>query len=187
MVLGVSLWTVAMGGDRAPALYEAWRWVHFTTDSGLPSNQVLQVVETPAGTVWAATQRGLAWYDDYRWHAIREGDGIPERASQQLVPLPDDSVLAVMDGRLYIGDANGSGELERVARSRREIIVGVRDGKDRNDAIAVVELREEKKAAGVAVSDGAVSHAEAGKCCEARKDDFVETHGACREGKKKPR
>ncbi len=32
-------------------LYEDWRWVHFTTASGLPSNTIINVVETTEGVV----------------------------------------------------------------------------------------------------------------------------------------
>src|SRR2546422_8211900 len=54
------------------ALNEEWRWVHFTTESGLPSNHVYDVVETGDGTTWASTADGLAWCDGFRWHAIED-------------------------------------------------------------------------------------------------------------------
>lgn len=47
-----------------------WRWVHFTVQSGLPSNHIYDIAETADGMVWVATAGGLAWYDGYRWISI---------------------------------------------------------------------------------------------------------------------
>ena len=41
-------------------LNQAWRWVLYTTESGLPSDRVLNVVESTTGVLWAQTGAGLA-------------------------------------------------------------------------------------------------------------------------------
>ncbi|MDI6766479.1 MAG: hypothetical protein QME52_06620 [Bacteroidota bacterium] len=51
-------------------LNDDWRWVRFTTDDGLPSNRVFDVIETKSGIVWAATEFGAAWYNGFYWHSI---------------------------------------------------------------------------------------------------------------------
>lgn len=48
---------------------QSWRWSRFTTESGLPSNQILDLIETEGGTVWVSTPKGIAWFDGYRWVA----------------------------------------------------------------------------------------------------------------------
>ncbi len=61
------------GADVAhgqPKYDEAWRWTHFTAETGLPSNAVDRVLESSDGTVWAMTPGGIAWFDDYRWHSV---------------------------------------------------------------------------------------------------------------------
>ena len=85
---------------------EDWRWVDFTTESGLPSNTVTNLIETPDGTVWAATSAGLAWYDNFRWHAITDS-ALTGKAPTWLAPDKNDSVLVVVDKRLYIGSSRG--------------------------------------------------------------------------------
>jgi signal transduction histidine kinase/ligand-binding sensor domain-containing protein len=88
-------------------LTESWRWVHFTTASGLPSNRVFNIIETPDGTVWAATQAGLAWFDGYAWHAIPKSDGLPEAKLNAVVPDGSNGLLVVAENRLYRGGRNG--------------------------------------------------------------------------------
>ncbi|GEM_PF-1086842 len=46
---------------------EDWRWVHFTTESGLPSNIIFEIRETPGGTPWVNTPKGYAWYNGHQW------------------------------------------------------------------------------------------------------------------------
>ena len=41
---------------------ESWRWVHFTTESGLPSSNVSDIVETPDSTLRAIAGAGGAIY-----------------------------------------------------------------------------------------------------------------------------
>jgi len=60
-------------------LNDSWRWVLFTTDDGLPSNRVFNIIETMSGTVWAVTQSGLAWFNGYYWEPIGEQKGLPSR------------------------------------------------------------------------------------------------------------
>ncbi len=91
----------------AQAFQDQWRWAHFTVESGLPSNNVLDVVETPAGTVWASTGGGIAWFDEYRWHPMGAAQGIPEREPSVIATHGDDELWAVVDGALYLGDKSG--------------------------------------------------------------------------------
>lgn len=50
---------------------ESWRWVNFTTESGLPSNNVFDVIETPDSTLWAVCDAGIAWYDGFQWNPVQ--------------------------------------------------------------------------------------------------------------------
>jgi PAS domain S-box-containing protein len=52
---------------ETPPFREAYRWVHFTTESGLPSNTISQIYETDDSTLWVATPSGLAWFDGFKW------------------------------------------------------------------------------------------------------------------------
>lgn len=51
-------------------LEESWRWAHFSTSSGLPSNIVRDIKDAPDGTPWALTVAGPAWFDGFQWHAV---------------------------------------------------------------------------------------------------------------------
>ncbi len=97
--------------DFAASFNDPWRWVQFKTNSGLPSNSVYDVVETPSGTVWAATQRGLSWYDDFRWHEMGAAQGIPAKVPRSIATYGDDEIVAAVERRLYRGDRNGFEEV----------------------------------------------------------------------------
>ena len=86
---------------------ESWRWAHFTTESGLPSDQVYCIVETPAGTIWAGTERGLAWFDHFGWNAIDTTKGMPASQIAAIEPFGSDSILVVTGGKLYLGSRIG--------------------------------------------------------------------------------
>ena len=85
--------------------------MRFTTTSGLPSNRVLDVVETADGTVWAATSSGLAWYDGYRWNPVGETNGLPQSSPWKVTAGPDGELVVVNDFRLYRGDTAGFREI----------------------------------------------------------------------------
>jgi ligand-binding sensor domain-containing protein len=68
-----------------------WRWVHFTTASGLPSDGVQSIFEDTLGTVWVGTTSGLAWYDGFQWIAIDTTKGIPRDSTVSVYGNIDDS------------------------------------------------------------------------------------------------
>ena len=82
---------------------DSWRWAHFTTETGLPSNHVYCIAETPDSTVWAGTQNGLAWFDGYVWTAMDTTQGIPADLVSVIEPYGKDSVLCIVNGALYLG------------------------------------------------------------------------------------
>lgn len=82
---------------------DSWRWTHFTTESGLPSDQVYCIAETPDSTVWAGTQNGLAWFDGYVWNPLDSTQGIPADQISVIEPYGRDSVVCIIGGALYLG------------------------------------------------------------------------------------
>ncbi|MBI1805668.1 MAG: PAS domain S-box protein [Ignavibacteria bacterium] len=85
---------------------EPWRWVHFTVESGLPSNYVSQVFEATDGTVWAATAAGLAWYDGFQWVTTDSMYGLPQNRSVNIFDQVGDS-LFIKCGQYYLGTKTG--------------------------------------------------------------------------------
>ncbi len=79
----------------------AWRWVPYTKDTGLPSNQSLDLVETTTGTLWVTTGTGLAWYDDFRWHPVALPGGMGWPSQNHLAADLEGGVLLTASGRLF--------------------------------------------------------------------------------------
>lgn len=86
---------------------EEWRFAHFTTSSGLPSDQVGSICETADGTVWAATTTGLAWYDGFHWNTIDTGKGLPLNSFVSISGIVGDSLLVGCFGKYYLGTMQG--------------------------------------------------------------------------------
>ncbi len=85
---------------------QRWRWTHFGTDAGLPDNDVLDVIETRSGLVWAATKRGIAWYDGFRWIPVATPTG--NHRQIKIAPAADGrGLIAVVGERLWVGDTAG--------------------------------------------------------------------------------
>ncbi|HUN65062.1 MAG TPA: ATP-binding protein [Bacteroidota bacterium] len=92
------------GGER---LEEAWRWVQFTTASGLPSDRIIGLVETGDGILWAHTAGGLATYDGFQWSSVDTILGVPTRGMASVTRYGRDSVLVVSEGRVFLGNRSG--------------------------------------------------------------------------------
>lgn len=102
----------APSADLMAAFEDTWRWAQFTTSSGLPSNSVYDLVETRAGTVWAATPRGIAWFDDFRWNPVGVAEGIPTQLPSAIAAFGADEIVVVSGRRLYRGSRHGFREVE---------------------------------------------------------------------------
>jgi PAS domain S-box-containing protein len=93
--------------DSSPASYlDAWRWVHFTTGSGLPSDFVTAVVEVQGSGVWALTRGGVARFDGFRWNRVDVPAGSDDPPSS-LVADGRGGVVVVASGHLLVGNAGG--------------------------------------------------------------------------------
>ena len=104
---------------------ELWRWVQFTTEVGLPSNRVFDIVETRSGTIWAITQSGLAWYDGYCWHAAGDASGLPRIRVRKIAECSDNQLLVLVDGHLFRGGLSGFREIFFTDRGRRKSVTDV--------------------------------------------------------------
>jgi signal transduction histidine kinase/sugar lactone lactonase YvrE len=82
-------------------IYDGWRWVQFGTESGLPSERVLKVLETPRGEVWAQTTRGLAWFDEFQWHYVDIPGVTFSRQAMQGFALDSSGLLLFNSGQVY--------------------------------------------------------------------------------------
>ncbi len=58
-----------------PAITEAWRWVDFTRETGLPATRVALIAEPPGGRAWAVTRAGVRWFDGFFWRPAETPPG----------------------------------------------------------------------------------------------------------------
>jgi len=78
-------------------MQETWRWVNFSQRDGLPSTDILQIVESPDGTIWANTGDGVVWYDGFAWHQPYCLGGAKIESHLRMQPLDRDRILATGD------------------------------------------------------------------------------------------
>ena len=97
---------------QSPPYQDAWRWVQYNTGSGLQSNRVFDLVETPDGTVWVSTQSGVAWFDGFDWTPADESSGLPPTRTVRMVAGGSDRILIVSAGTIFAATRNGT---ERVS------------------------------------------------------------------------
>src|SRR5438045_876084 len=106
MVIIVQLRAGTPTGDKSDFTQD-WRWVHFTVESGLPSDLVQEVFESLDSTVWVGTTLGLAWFDGFQWVSIDPTRGIPSDASVRIVGELGDSLVVSTGRQYYIGTKQG--------------------------------------------------------------------------------
>lgn len=87
--------------DFAEKIREDWRWSHFDVESGLATNLILNVYETPDGTLWAQTAGLFCRFDGYKWIPI-DDEVFREYASKSVAPGFEDELLVVLGENLYV-------------------------------------------------------------------------------------
>ncbi|MBI3194035.1 MAG: PAS domain S-box protein [Ignavibacteriae bacterium] len=85
---------------------ESFRWVHYTTESGLPSNQISAIYESADSTIWVSTSKGPAWYNGYRWIALRKANGEAITEDVQFAEYHD-SIVINLKKEILIGSRTG--------------------------------------------------------------------------------
>ncbi len=84
---------------------EPWRWVHFTRETGLPSNIVLDITETTDSVIWVSTANGLAWYDGFKWIPVDSTKGLPGSKPISFFEADlNNGIIAIVRDELYQGN-----------------------------------------------------------------------------------
>ncbi|TAK62215.1 MAG: hypothetical protein EPO24_05125, partial [Bacteroidetes bacterium] len=91
---------------------EEWRWAHFTTESGLPSNRVNQILEGADGTIWAVTAKGIVWFNGYTWKKIEDNNGQFNFDNASMTTGIHDSMLIIIDGNIFRATRNNVRQID---------------------------------------------------------------------------
>jgi len=84
--------------------YDAHRWIHFTTQSGLPSNNVFQIFERKDGTMWSSTPDGISWYNGFEWKPIYyQGERSDIIKGRIVGEIRDELLIHTVEGALLLG------------------------------------------------------------------------------------
>ena len=113
-LLSVVAFTPLQAQPVVDALHQDWRGVYYSEESGLPSENVIDLIETSTGILWAVTDKGIAWYDGYRWSSPISQDSIPNLQPTGTSSNLSGGILAVINGSLFSGNEHG---FEQVAVS----------------------------------------------------------------------
>ena len=94
------LLTVAVS-EASATLSERWYFTHFTTEDGLPFNNITSITQDSNGFIWIATEDGLSRYDGRSF----------KNFSKHELGLGSDFITFLCpdrDGNLWIGSDNGA-------------------------------------------------------------------------------
>ncbi|MEI6668693.1 MAG: response regulator [Acidobacteriota bacterium] len=108
-VLGVWVFTVlaattVLAQSVAPA--DNWRWSRFTTRDGLPSDEVVDVVDAYDGTLWVLARGGVAYFDGFRWQAVPLPATVAGQAGT-IAAISGGGIAVLSGAQLVIGDRYG--------------------------------------------------------------------------------
>ena len=82
--------------------FDGQDWTEHSTEDGLPSNRILQLVLGTDGTLWALTDRGVARFDGQGW------------AKEAAAPMTARAMAIAPDGTLWFATALGLESSERL-------------------------------------------------------------------------
>ena len=103
----VVLWSTTYLFAQSSLYNEPWRWAHFSTNEGLPSNRVLGILEQPNGVAWVNTSDGLAYFNNFYWIRMGASKGVPEKRADIFLLNHDGNVVAYLDGKIFVGNSEG--------------------------------------------------------------------------------
>ena len=86
---------------QVPQLYDEWRWVRFDLTSGLPSLQIINIIDPVSGDPWIHTANGVAWYDGFRWQGVTIDSVSQAEIGRGTVSEDSGGVLFVLPPHLY--------------------------------------------------------------------------------------
>ncbi len=89
------------------------RFIHFTTQDGLCSNQILDIAQDKFGKIWFATQNGLTCFDGFHYNIYRNN-------IEQSNSISDNTITALTidsDGNLWAGTQDGLNKFDYTTRT----------------------------------------------------------------------
>jgi PAS domain S-box-containing protein len=99
---------VVFGHAQKGASNDAWRWVHFGPETGLPSVPIEMVAEDKDSIIWVSTANNLMWFDGYQWNQIDSTKGLPSLECRRMFPGEEHGIVLQMNDRgVYQGSRNG--------------------------------------------------------------------------------
>lgn len=101
IIIWILLTTWSNAQSQTDYFNESWRWVQFTTESGLPSNNVFDVIETPDSTLWVVCDAGIAWYDGFQWNPVQLPAPHLPKINTIICDYRNDSLLIGFDEEWY--------------------------------------------------------------------------------------
>jgi PAS domain S-box-containing protein len=103
-----TLFYIIAGSAQNGSANDAWRWIHYGPETGLPSIPVYRIIEAEDSTIWATTGNGLMWFDGYQWNMIDASNKLLAEYSKILPPVEGTSNLYVVNAHaLFIGNKSG--------------------------------------------------------------------------------
>lgn len=98
---------VSISHSQFENFYENWRWAHFTTKTGLPSNTIDAIIEADDGIVWVSTTKGIAWYNGFRWIKAEIDSKTVSKRVTKISKGIGSNILVVLNEKLYYGNKSG--------------------------------------------------------------------------------
>ncbi|MBN8733354.1 MAG: response regulator, partial [Acidobacteria bacterium] len=104
--------TQAQAGQLAGGLIDDRNWVRFGLADGLPSEQILDLIELPSGEVWVRTTAGLAWFDGYTFHPVTAEHGLPREGFLAFTQNLSGGLWILYNAGIYTGTSRGFQRLD---------------------------------------------------------------------------
>lgn len=109
---GASDTTQTPGAPLAGGLMDDRNWVRFGLADGLPSEQILDLIELPSGEVWVRTTAGIAWFDGYTFHPVTTQHGLPQDGFLAFSQNLSGGLWILYNSGIFSGGARGFQRLD---------------------------------------------------------------------------
>ncbi|MFI5252193.1 MAG: two-component regulator propeller domain-containing protein [Bacteroidota bacterium] len=111
-VLALVIVLLSSASSQTALFSEDARWKQFTTESGLPSNDIEEVAETADSTLWVVAGSHLLWFDGFEWISTDSQLGIHGDYRAGIFCVTGDSLIVfaispTKPADYYIGSKEG--------------------------------------------------------------------------------
>ncbi|MEO0337830.1 MAG: two-component regulator propeller domain-containing protein [Bacteroidota bacterium] len=92
-------------GYTSQSLCQDFNYIHYTSNDGLPSSEVYEVIQDSKGYIWIATDNGISQFDGYQFRHYQNEEGLADQVAFHLQEDQEGRIwVSTLSSKIYVYD-----------------------------------------------------------------------------------